>query len=89
MKTEAEFNNWLKRCMRCARRELWLTMVAKKMHMKPAVFSAYEQGRITLSVYQLYQFMHATGRDAEFMKQIFDDSLRNPIRPKSHVTDDE
>lgn len=74
MKTEQEFNHKLKICMRRARKKLWATRIAKNMHMPVAVYSAYEQGKLPLSVYQLYQFMHATGKNADFIKQIFDDN---------------
>lgn len=78
MKTEQEFNDWLKKCLRRARKGLWVVPIAKKMDMKVCVYKAYERGDLTLSVYQLYQFMHTTGKDVDFIKQIFDDDWRKP-----------
>lgn len=85
MKTEVEFNKWLKRCLRCGRKGLWATRIARNMRMQAAVYSAYERGKLPMSVYHLYQFMHATGCDAEFIKQIFDDDLQAPIAPKYRI----
>lgn len=87
MKTQAEFNDKLKKHMRRARKGLWLVKIAKNMHMTPAIYSAYEQSKINLTIYQLYEFMHATGKDAEFIKQLFDDDYE--WRPTPRTTNDE
>lgn len=87
MKTEQEFNDWLKKCLRRARKGLWVVPIAEKMDMKVCVYKAYEIGDLTLTVYQLYQFMHATDKDADFIKQIFDDNWRKPSTHASQILD--
>ena len=78
MKTEAEFQEKLKKHMRRARKAERHMMVAKKLHISPGVYFAYERGALQLSVYQLYVFMHATGQDAEYIRQLFDDDWQIP-----------
>lgn len=73
MKTEQEFNDWLKKRLRHGRRGMWPIRVARSMGMAPGVYFAYEKGTLPLTVYQLYRFMHVMGHDTEFIKQIFDD----------------
>ena len=85
MKTETEFQDKLKICLRRARKGMWPIPIARKMgYMSPGVYFAYEVGDLKLSAYQLYQFMHATGQDAEFAKQIFDDNWNPPSMHKSN-----
>lgn len=67
MKTESEFQDKLKICLRRARKGQWSVPIARKMGMAPGVYFAYEVGDLKLSAYQLYQFMHATGTDAEYI----------------------
>ena len=78
MKTEVEFQDKLKKHMRRARKGLMPQKVADKMHISPGVYFALEKGIVTISVYQLYQFMHAAGQDAEYIKQLFDDGWIPP-----------
>lgn len=87
MKTEQEFNDWLKKCLRRARKGLSSSKLADKLHMSPGVYFAYERSDLTLTVYQLYQFMHATNKDADFIKQIFDDNWRKPSTHTSQILD--
>lgn len=78
MKTEQEFNDWLKKRLRRARHGLAAPKLAKRMKMSLGVYFAYERGDLHMTAYQLYQFMHATDKDADFIKQIFDDNWRKP-----------
>ena len=73
MKTETEFNEKLKQRLRRARRRLCPKWLADDMNMSPSVYYAYERGNIPMTVYQLYRFMHLTGKTPDFIKTIFDD----------------
>ena len=83
MKTEAEFQDKLKKRLRRARRRLRPIWLADDMDMSPGVYYAYERGDIPMTVYQLYKFMHLTGQTPDFIKTIFDDEWV-PGKPYEH-----
>ena len=84
MKTEKAFNHKLKRCLRCARKKQMPHKVASQMGLNAGIYFGLEQGMFPMSVYNLYAFMHATGQDAEFVKQIFDDNWNPPSMGKNN-----
>ncbi len=89
MKTEAEFNDKLKKHLRRARRDLQPEWLADDMDMAPSVYYAYERGDLQLSIYQLYKFMHLTHKDAEYIKQLFDDDWHPMSQSVPRMTNDE
>lgn len=84
MKTEAEFQDKLKKHLRRARRGLLPEWLADDIDMSAGVYYAYERGQLQMTVYQLYKFMHVTGKDTEFIKQIFDDNWKPPSMHKNN-----
>ncbi|MBD5391420.1 hypothetical protein HDR66_01285 [bacterium] len=78
MKTETEFHEKLKRRLRKGRKRLSPYRFVDDMDMRMAVYFAHERGDIPMTVYQLYKFMHLTGRGMDFIKSIFDDEWPTP-----------
>ena len=78
MKTQDEFQEKLKKHLRYGRKKLMPQKLAKQMGLNSGIYFGFEKGIVQISVYQLYQFMHLTGKDLEYIVQLFDDSYYPP-----------